>query len=76
MELAHGHAANLGFGIAANVPRILLEEGLHGEVTWVIEQGAVGGMPLLGFAFGCAANADAIVASPQQFTYFQGGASM
>lgn len=73
MELAHGHAANLGFGIAANVPRILLEEGLHGEVTWVIEQGAVGGMPLLGFAFGCAANADAIVASPQQFTYFQGG---
>ncbi|HUL63385.1 MAG TPA: acyl CoA:acetate/3-ketoacid CoA transferase [Burkholderiaceae bacterium] len=73
MELAHGHAVNLGFGISANVPRILLEEGLHGEVTWAIEQGAVGGMPLLGFAFGCASNADAIVASPNQFTYFQGG---
>ena len=66
-------AVNLGFGISANVPRILLEEGLHGEVTWVIEQGAVGGMPLLGFAFGCASNADAIMASPNQFTYFQGG---
>jgi len=73
MELAHGHAVNLGFGISANVPRILLEEGLHGEVTWAIEQGAVGGMPLLGFAFGCASNADAIVPSPNQFTYFQGG---
>src|SRR6267142_2443273 len=73
MELAHGHAVNLGFGISANVPRILLEEGLHGEVTWAIEQGAVGGMPLLGFAFGCASNADAIIASPKQFTYFQGG---
>jgi propionate CoA-transferase len=73
MELARGHAVNLGFGISANVPRILLEEGLHGEVTWVIEQGAVGGMPLLGFAFGCAANAEAIVASSSQFTYFQGG---
>ena len=73
MELAHGHAANLGFGISANVPRILLEEGLQGEVTWVIEQGAIGGMPLLGFAFGCASNADAIMASPNQFTYFQGG---
>ncbi|HTT09449.1 MAG TPA: acyl CoA:acetate/3-ketoacid CoA transferase [Burkholderiaceae bacterium] len=72
-ELAHGWAVNLGFGIAANVPRILLEEGVHGEVTWAIEQGAVGGMPLLGFAFGCAANADAIVPSPNQFTYFQGG---
>jgi propionate CoA-transferase len=73
MALGHGQAVNLGFGISANVPRILLEEGLHGEVTWAIEQGAVGGMPLLGFAFGCSSNADAIVASPNQFTYFQGG---
>lgn len=73
MELAHGYAANIGFGISANVPRILLEEGLHGEVTWAIEQGAIGGMPLLGFAFGCASNADAIMASSNQFTYFQGG---
>ena len=73
MELGHGQTVNLGFGISANVPRVLLEEGLHGEVTWSIEQGAVGGMPLLGFAFGCASNADAIMASPNQFTYFQGG---
>ena len=73
LELARDSAVNLGFGISANVPRILLEEGLHGQVTWVIEQGAVGGMPLLGFAFGCAANAEAIVPSPNQFAYFQGG---
>lgn len=73
MELKWGEAVNLGFGISALTPRILLEEGLDGAVTWVIEQGAVGGMPLLGFQFGCAANAQAIVASPDQFTYFQGG---
>ena len=73
MELIAGEAVNLGFGISALVPRILLEEGLDREVTWVIEQGAVGGMPLLGFQFGCAANAQAIVPSPDQFTYFQGG---
>lgn len=72
-ELEAGSAVNLGFGISANVPRILLEEGLHGEVTWVIEQGAVGGVPLLDFAFGCASNADAFMPSPYQFTYFQGG---
>jgi acyl CoA:acetate/3-ketoacid CoA transferase len=72
-ELAAGQTAVLGFGISANVPRILMEERLHGAVTWAIEQGAVGGVPLLGFAFGCAANADAIVPSPNQFTYFQGG---
>jgi propionate CoA-transferase len=71
-ELEAGSAVNLGFGISANVPRILLEEGLHGDVTWVIEQGAVGGVPLLDFAFGCASNADAYMPSPYQFTYFQG----
>ena len=73
MELAEGSAVNIGFGISANVPRILIEEGLHGAVTWVIEQGAVGGIPLLDFAFGCSSNAEAIVASPHQFTYFQAG---
>jgi acyl CoA:acetate/3-ketoacid CoA transferase len=71
-ELRYGDAVNIGFGISANVPRILIEEGRHGAVTWVIEQGAVGGVPLLDFQFGCASNAEAIVPSPYQFTYFQG----
>ena len=73
MELRDGEAVNLGFGISAFVPRILLEEGLDGAVTWVIEQGAVGGVPFLGFAFGCAQNPDALMASPDQFQYLQGG---
>jgi propionate CoA-transferase len=72
-ELHRGDAVNIGFGISANVPRILIEEGCHGAVTWVIEQGAVGGVPLLDFQFGCAANAEAMMPSPYQFTYFQGG---
>ncbi len=72
-ELQAGWAVNIGFGISANVPRILIEEGQHGRVTWVIEQGAVGGVPLLDFKFGCASNAEAFVASPHQFIYFQGG---
>ncbi|MEM9319043.1 MAG: CoA-transferase [Pseudomonadota bacterium] len=72
-ELCAGMTANLGFGISAMVPRILLEEGHPDAVTWAIEQGAVGGVPLTGFAFGCASNADAFVPSPQQFIYFQGG---
>lgn len=72
LELKSGMTANLGFGISAMVPRILLEEGHPKAVTWAIEQGAVGGVPLTGFAFGCASNADAFVPSPQQFIYFQG----
>ena len=72
-ELKDGWAVNIGFGISANVPRILVEEHLHGAVTWMIEQGAVGGIPLLDFKFGCSANAEAFVASPHQFSYFQAG---
>jgi acyl CoA:acetate/3-ketoacid CoA transferase len=73
MEMRSGWAVNIGFGISANVPRVLIEEGHHGKVTWVIEQGAVGGVPLLDFKFGCASNAEAFVASPHQFIYFQAG---
>ena len=73
MELRDGQTANLGFGISAMVPRIFLEAGHPQAVTWAIEQGATGGMPLTGFAFGCASNAEAFVPSPQQFLYFQGG---
>jgi len=73
MELVEDYAVNLGFGISALVPNILIEEGQAEAVTWAIEQGAVGGVPLTGFAFGCAANAQAIFPTPQQFTYFQGG---
>ena len=73
LELHQGAVANLGFGISAMVPYILVEEGFPQAVTWVIEQGAVGGLPLTDFAFGCAANPDAIVPSPSQFNFFQGG---
>jgi acyl CoA:acetate/3-ketoacid CoA transferase len=72
LELCAGDVAALGFGVSALVPRILVEERQHGQVTWTIEQGPVGGVPVTGFAFGCALNADAIIPSPQQFTFFQG----
>ena len=42
MELKRGMTANLGFGISAMVPRILLEEGHAQAVTWAIEQGRRG----------------------------------
>ncbi|BAU31052.1 acyl CoA:acetate/3-ketoacid CoA transferase [Microcella alkaliphila] len=72
-ELQTGEIVNLGFGVSALVPHILVEEGLAQEVSWVIEQGAVGGVPLLDFAFGCAQNPDAIMPSIDQFTLLQGG---
>jgi acyl CoA:acetate/3-ketoacid CoA transferase len=70
-ELKAGWAVNLGFGVSANVPRVFIEEDLHGQCTWVLEQGPVGGVPLLEFQFGCSSNAEAFVPSSDQFTYFQ-----
>jgi acyl CoA:acetate/3-ketoacid CoA transferase len=72
MELAEGDAVNLGFGISPLVPGILIEEGLADGVTWTVEQGPVGGVPLTGFVFGCSANAESILPSPYQFIYYQG----
>jgi acyl CoA:acetate/3-ketoacid CoA transferase len=71
-ELCAGQTVNLGFGVSALVPHVLVEEGLAQEVSWVIEQGAVGGVPLLDFAFGCAQNPDALMQSVDQFTLLQG----
>jgi propionate CoA-transferase len=71
-EIRDGEIVNLGFGISALVPRILVEEGRGGDVTWVIEQGAVGGVPLTGFAFGCSINPEALLSSVDQFTLLGG----
>jgi acyl CoA:acetate/3-ketoacid CoA transferase len=72
-ELKSGEIVNLGFGVSALVPHVLVEEGLAGAISWVIEQGAVGGIPLLDFVFGVAQNPDAIMQSVDQFTLLQGG---
>ena len=72
-ELKRGWIVNLGFGICAGIPRVVHEEGRGEDITWVTEQGAVGGFPIIGSAFGCALNPDAVVASPSQFTLLQGG---
>jgi acyl CoA:acetate/3-ketoacid CoA transferase len=73
LELQSGETVNLGFGVAAHVPHVLLEENLPQEVSWVIEQGAVGGVPLLDFVFGVSQNPDAVMPSIDQFTLLQGG---
>lgn len=71
-ELRAGDVANLGFGVSALLPSVLLEEGVFDAVSFVIEQGATGGVPLGDFQFGCAANPQAIVDSPSQFDFFHG----
>ena len=51
------------------------EEGLHGQVAWTIEQGPVGGVPVTGFAFGCALNAGPSFPRPSSSRSFRAPAS-
>jgi acyl CoA:acetate/3-ketoacid CoA transferase len=63
-ELKAGWAVNLGFGVFGQcADAYCWKKASTGKTTWVIEQGAVGGIPLLDFQFGCSSNAEAIVAS-------------
>jgi propionate CoA-transferase len=71
-ELRSGETVILGFGAPALMPQIALAEGLLDQLTFTIEHGAVGGVPLGGFQFGSSANPEAIIDSAAHFDYIGG----
>ena len=73
MQLRPGDIVNLGFGISSMVPQIALEEGVFDRLNFTVEQGAINGLPLTGFAFGASHNPEAIIDSPAQFDLIDGG---
>ncbi len=72
-QLRHDDTVNLGFGISSLVPQIALEEGVFDQLNFTVEQGAIGGLPLTGFAFGASHNPEAIIDSAAQFDLIDGG---
>jgi propionate CoA-transferase len=72
-EIKRGDTAVIGYGVCANVPTVLAKTGEIEHVNFVIEQGAVGGIPLTGFQFGCAYNAAAYIDARLGFDYLRGG---
>lgn len=72
-QVRSGDVAILGYGICANVPTLLARTGEVDQVSFVIEQGAVGGVPLTGFQFGCAYNSQAYLDARLGFDYLRGG---
>ncbi len=72
-QLCPGDIVNLGFGISSLVPQIALEEGVFDRLSFTVEQGAIGGLPLTGFAFGASHNPEAIIDSAAQFDLIDGG---
>lgn len=73
MELSKGFIVNLGFGIPSLISQVAVEEGLFDKITYTVEHGAVGGVPLAGLQFGGAVNPQAIIESSAQFDFLNGG---
>jgi propionate CoA-transferase len=72
-QIRPGDIVNLGFGISSLVPTLAFEEGVFEKLNFTVEQGAVNGLPLTGFAFGASHNPEAIIDSPAQFDLIDGG---
>ncbi len=75
LELRPWHVVNLGAGVATQLPRIALEEGILEKVVFTNEHGIFGGLmaTALGGSFVPALNADAIMDSAFQFNFYESG---
>jgi propionate CoA-transferase len=73
LELRHGDVINLGFGMPDGAAAVLAEEGLSDEVTFTVEQGHIGGVPVGGSDFGMCVNPEASVDAGHQFDWYDGG---
>jgi len=72
-ELRNGDFVNVGFGLADGVPIVARQEGITDSLVFMIEQGAIGGIPTTGLNFGAMYNPLAIIDDGYQFDYFHGG---
>jgi propionate CoA-transferase len=73
LEVSAGAVLNVGFGVAAQVVDVLVEQGRLGEVTLAIEQGLFNGIPESGALFGVAHGPTARMPSTSQFELFAMG---
>ncbi|MED4601776.1 CoA-transferase [Paenibacillus validus] len=72
-ELLPGSVINLGVGIPVALPQLLLEQHRLDQVTFSLEHGAVGGIPMGEEVFGAHRNPTAFFTSPQVFDYYHNG---
>lgn len=72
-EIEPGMTINLGVGIPVDLPQLAIEQNFFKDITFSLEHGAIGGVPMGVEVFGAHINPDAIVTSPQVFDFYQGG---
>ncbi len=73
LELRPKAFINLGYGMSDGVPIVAQQEGITDQLVFMIEQGAIAGIPTTGLNFGAMFNPSAIVDDVYQFDFFQGG---
>ncbi len=73
LELRKGAFVNLGYGMSDGVPIVARKEGIADKLVFMIEQGALAGIPTTGLNFGAMYNPAAILDDGYQFDFFQGG---
>jgi len=73
LELRAGTFVNLGYGMSDGVPIVAQQEGITDQLVFMIEQGAIAGIPTTGLNFGAMFNPSAILDDVYQFDFFHGG---
>lgn len=73
MEFKKGYFVNIGYGLSDGVPIVAQLENIKDQITFLIEQGAIAGIPTTGLNFGAMYNPTAILDDGYQFDFFQGG---
>ncbi|MFQ5775111.1 MAG: acyl CoA:acetate/3-ketoacid CoA transferase [Kiloniellaceae bacterium] len=73
MELLPNSVVNLGIGLPDAIGMIANEEKIHDLITFIVDPGVIGGVPLGGFDFGAAVNFSAHIDHPSQFDFIDGG---
>jgi propionate CoA-transferase len=62
-----GSYVNIGVGLPEEVSRLIYEGGLSKDVTYVVETGALGGLPAMGVFFGASINPEKLITSAEIF---------
>ena len=73
LELKKDDKVNLGYGMPDGVPIVAREEKINKDITFLIEQGPIGGVLTTGLNFGAMYNPSAILDEAYQFDFFHGG---
>lgn len=73
VELEADAVVNIGVGLPELIGRVAGDERIQDLVTFTIDTGVIGGIPLSGFAFGGAVNREAVIDHASAFDFIDGG---